>query len=355
MAQGFAARLQREWYAAPGTLRPWLSGLLRPLSLLYRGLSGLRALLYRCGLKKTATLPVPVIVVGNWIVGGAGKTPTTLALLKQLQALGLRAGVISRGYGRNNDELRLIQADSLACEVGDEPLLIHLRSGVPVAVGRDRVAVAQALLQAHPELQLLISDDGLQHLRLPRDLAVLVFDERGLGNGRLLPAGPLRQAPRSWLAPTELVLYNAARPSTDLPGHLAQRRLGGALRLQDWWQGQAASPQALQELRQRPAQDLLATAGMAHPQRFFQMLSEQGLRFQSLPLPDHYDFAELPWPASTPAVVLTEKDAIKLRPERCGQTEVWVVALDFQPDAAFQEALHERLQAWGLPVHEPQH
>jgi len=215
-------------------------------------------------------------------------------------------------------------------------------------VGRDRVAVARALLQAHPEIQLLISDDGLQHLRLPRELAVLVFDERGLGNGRLLPAGPLRQRPRLQTGPQELVLYNAAHPSTGLPGHLARRRLAGAVRLQDWWRGQPASLQALHELRQRPESELLATAGMAHPQRFFSMLADQGLRFQTLPLPDHYSFAKIPWPASFPAVLLTEKDAIKLRPERCATTEVWVVALDFQLDAACEQALCEQLQGLGL-------
>ncbi|RQO63368.1 tetraacyldisaccharide 4'-kinase [Paucibacter sp. KBW04] len=348
LGQRLASRLEREWYAQAGGLTPWLSGLLRPLSWLYAGLSTSRALLYRWGWKKTAQLPVPVIVVGNWIVGGAGKTPTTLALIQVLQKQGLRVGVISRGYGRNNEDLRLIQSDSLASEVGDEPLLIHLRSRVPVAVGRDRVAAAQALLQAHPELQILISDDGLQHLRLPRDLAVLVFDERGLGNGRLLPAGPLRQRARLQAEAKQLVLYNAAQPSTPLPGHLAQRRLAGAVRLQDWWQGRPASLQALHELRQRPESALLATAGMAHPQRFFKMLAEQGLRFQTLPLPDHYNFAVIPWPAASPTVLLTEKDAIKLRPERCPTTEVWVVALDFRLDAAFEQALCEQLQGLGL-------
>lgn len=348
LGQGLAARLEREWYAQSGTLTPWLSSLLQPLSWIYCGLNNLRTLLYRWGLKKIARLPVPVIVVGNWIAGGAGKTPTTLALIHLLHKQGLRVGVISRGYGRKNDDLRLIQEQSQASEVGDEPLLIHLRSRVPVAVGRDRVAAALALLHAHPELQVLISDDGLQHLRLPRDLAVLVFDERGLGNGRLLPSGPLRQTPRPQAKAKELVLYNAPRQSTPLPGHLAQRRLAGAVRLQDWWRGEPASQQALEDMRQRPQSELLATAGMAYPQRFFKMLSEQGLRFQTLPLADHYDFAELPWPASTPAVLLTEKDAVKLRPERCTGTEVWVVALDFHLDAAFEQALCEQLQGLGL-------
>lgn len=337
VAERLQRRLQHEWLAGGP-----LAQALRPLAALYGLLLGLRRLLYRRGWLRTGALPVPVIVVGNWIVGGAGKTPTTLALLKQLQAQGLRAGVISRGYGRADDAVRLVGRDSQASAVGDEPLLIHLRSGAPVAVGRDRIAAAQALLRAHPALQLLISDDGLQHLRLPRALAVLVFDERGLGNGHLLPAGPLRQAPAAATGPDELVLYNAARPSTPLPGFMARRRLAGAVGLADWWAGHPASLQALHQLRGRP---LLAAAGMAHPQRFFDMLTEQGLGFTPLPLADHHDFAALPWPDGTADVVLTEKDAVKLAPERCAGTRVWVVALDFQPEQAFEQALRDRVAA----------
>jgi tetraacyldisaccharide 4'-kinase len=334
----WALRLQREWLTGGP-----LSQALRPLAVLYGAVLRLRGLAYRRGWLRTEALPVPVIVVGNWIVGGAGKTPTTLALLQLLQARGLRAGVISRGYGRSgerSDEVRLVRREDTPAEVGDEPLLIHLRSGAPVAVGRDRVAAARALLAAHPDLQLLLSDDGLQHWRLPRALAVLVFDERGIGNGHLLPAGPLRQPAASTVGPHELVLYNAPGASTALPGYLAQRRLAGAVPLADWWQGRPARLDTLLNLRERP---LLATAGTARPQRFFDMLAELGLRFEPLPLDDHHDFAALPWPEGTADVVLTEKDAIKLRPERCGDTRVWVVALDFQPEHAFEQALQERL------------
>ena len=329
-------RLQREWLSDGP-----LSQALRPLAAVYGLLLRIRNAFYQLGWLRTATLPVPVIVVGNWIVGGAGKTPTTLALLAQLQARGLRAGVISRGYGRADDaNLHLLTRQSTAAQAGDEPLLIHLRSGVPVAVARDRVAAAEALLQANPGLQLLISDDGLQHLRLPRALAVLVFDERGIGNGRLLPAGPLRQPPLVASRPHELVLYNAARASTALPGFLARSRLAGAVSLADWWAGQPARPDTLQALRGRT---VVAAAGMARPQRFFDMLAAQGLTLAPLPLADHHDFATLPWPEGTQEVVLTEKDAVKLAPGRCGATRVWVVALDFQPEQAFEQALGEHL------------
>ncbi len=331
----FAERLQREWLAGGP-----LSALLWPLSLLYGLLLGLRTLLYRLGVLKVETLPVPVIVVGNWIVGGAGKTPTTLALLKTLQSQGLRIGVISRGYGRNDDAVHLLTRDSSAAQAGDEPLLIHLRTGVPVAVGRDRVAAARALLAAHPDLQLLISDDGLQHWRLPRALSILVFDERGLGNGRLLPSGPLRQRPIA-PGPNELVLYNAAKPSTQFTGFMGRRSFAGAVALDAWWRGEPATTPAFEALRGRP---LLAAAGLAQPQRFFNMLRDRGLSIEPLPLPDHHDFATLPWPQDTAEVLLTEKDAVKLRPEALGSTRAWVVALDFQPEPAFEQALHEHVQ-----------
>lgn len=329
-------RLQREWLTGGP-----LAAALLPLSALYRALLALRRLAYTVGLKRVETLPVPVIVVGNWIVGGAGKTPTTLALLSLLQARGLKAGVISRGYGRDGDDVHLLSRESTAGQAGDEPLLIHLRARVPVAVGRDRVAAARALLAAEPGLQLLVSDDGLQHWRLPRDLSLLVFDERGLGNGHVLPSGPLRQPPT---APTaqELVVYNAPRPSTTLPGFVGTRQLGGAVPLADWWAGRAADLAPLQALRGKPG--LVAVAGIAQPRRFFDMLAGLGVQAAQLPLADHADFSTLPWPADAAGVLLTEKDAVKLPPDRVGTMPVWVVTLDFAPGAGFAAALDLHLQ-----------
>ncbi len=337
-----ADRLQQQWLTGGP-----LSAALLPLSWLYRGLLAVRALAYRAGLRHVATLPVPVIVVGNWIVGGAGKTPTTLALLELMRVRGLRAGVVSRGYGRDGDGVHLVGRASTARLAGDEPLLIHLRGRVPVAVGLDRVAAAQALLTAHPDLDLLVSDDGLQHWRLPRALSVLVFDERGLGNGHLLPAGPLRQPPVA-LATNQLVVYNAPRQSTVLPGFIAERRLAGAAPLADWWAGRPASLDTLLALRGR--QGLFAVAGVARPQRFFDMLAAQGLQVDTLALPDHADFATLPWPPGVAGVLLTEKDAVKLAPERVGTLPVWVVALDFSLGAGFEAALDEQLHSLSLPA-----
>ena len=167
-----------------------------------------------------------------------------------------------------------------------------------------------------------------------------MFDERGAGNGWLLPAGPLREALPLGLPLRSLVVYNAIRPSTPLPGTLAQRTLTGVVELAAWWRGEAASRTALQALASRP---LIAAAGVARPERFFAMLREAGLTFSPLALSDHHDYAALPWPADAADVVLTEKDAVKLDPSRLAVTRVWVAPLDFRLDAAFDDALLDLL------------
>lgn len=319
------------WWTGRGPV----AQLLRPLSLLYRGLAALDRRLSR-----RETLPVPVIVVGNWIAGGAGKTPTLMALLQQLQAWGLRAGVISRGHGRQSRGVRLARSDSTAAEIGDEPLLIHRRCRLPLAVGENRVEAARALLNAHPDLQLLVSDDGLQHHTLPRALQLLVFDRRGLGNGLLLPAGPLRQD-RAHDDTPQLLLYTEGVASTAMPGHIARRRLVGALPLRDWWQGAAAGPLPAPEPGWR------ACAAIARPEAFFDALRALGLSVQGIPLPDHADYASLPWPDGA-RVLVTEKDAVKLAADRPGCEGVWVVLMDLVVDTGFTEALRAQLQALQL-------
>jgi tetraacyldisaccharide 4'-kinase len=234
-----------------------------------------------------------------------------------------------------------VHDDSRAIEVGDEPLLIRLRTRAPVWVARRRIEAARGLCAAHPEVDVLVSDDGLQHLALPRDVQLIVFDDRGVGNGLQLPAGPLRQPLPVHVPVNSHVLYNAAQPSTPWPGALAQRRLAGAVRLPDWWRGAAPDPQALAALRARP---LLAAAGMAAPQRFFAMLRDAGLQFEALALPDHHSFEALPWPPGTPDVLLTEKDAVKLPRDGGGATRIWVVALDFQLPETLRTALRDNLR-----------
>jgi len=326
-----STRLQQAWLT-----RGPLARLLWPLALLYGAVVALRQWLYRSGLLHAGSVPVPVLVVGNLVAGGAGKTPTVLAVLELLRRRGWTPGVVSRGYGREGDGLLEVHADTPARTAGDEPLLIRLRSRAPVWVGRDRPAAVCALCHAHPEVDIVVSDDGLQHLPLPRVATVIVFDERGAGNGWLLPAGPLRSPLTEKPPPGSVVLYNAAAPSTAWPGHLARRRLAGVVELGAWWRGEPATPEAWAALRGRP---VWAAAGLARPQRFFSMLREQGIDVRPLPLPDHHGFDTLPWPADAPDVVLTEKDAVKLPVARAGNSRVWVAALDFQPDAGFDTAL----------------
>jgi len=326
-----AQALQRAWLTKGALARALL-----PVAWVFGCLSAVRRGLYRLGALRGEKLDVPVVVVGNLIVGGAGKTPTVMAVVESLRSRGFTPGVVSRGYGRASDGVVDVHADTDVRASGDEPLLMRLRLRSPVVVGGDRVAAARELLRLYPGIDVIVSDDGLQHLRLHRDVQVIVFDQRGIGNGWTFPAGPLREPLPSQAAPNTLVLYNATAPSTRLPGSLAQRRLRGALSLGDWWKGLPASPDALSALKLRR---VTAAAGMAHPDRFFDMLRAAGLDIDPLPLPDHFDFSTLPWPASTPDVLVTEKDAIKLEPDRVGATRVWVVPLDFRLDAEFERAL----------------
>ena len=279
---------------------------------------------------------MPVVVVGNVLVGGAGKTPTVIAIVSLLASRGWRPGIVSRGYGRGTDDVALVDAGASADRVGDEPLLLHRRTAVPVAVGADRIAAGHALLRAHPEVDVVVSDDGLQHLALERDVEVLVFDERGAGNGRLLPAGPLRERPPRTLRPHQLVVYNAEAATTPLPGHVARRELSAISPLAAWWAGAASEALPLAALRGR---EVVAVAGIARPGRFFAMLRAHGISIVEQPLADHADFATLPWPIGATDVVVTEKDAVKLAPTRPLGAQVWVARLDFVPGAAFDAAL----------------
>jgi tetraacyldisaccharide 4'-kinase len=332
------AALTRLWWRDRPAAAAWL---LWPLSCLYRAATALRRWSYALGWRRAESAPVPVIVVGNLVAGGAGKTPTVIALVQQLRQAGWTPGVISRGHGRQGDEPAAVSDLSLPAAVGDEPLLIHRRTQAPVWVARRRIDAARGLCAAHGEVDVLVADDGLQHLGLRREVQLIVLDERGIGNGCLLPAGPLRQPMPRHVPVNSHVLYNAPRTSTRWPGALAQRRLAGAVPLQDWWSGAPATAQALQQLRGRP---LLAAAGMAAPQRFFAMLREAGVQPTELPLPDHHGFDPLPWPADTPEVLVTEKDAVKLPRTGIGPTRIWVVALDFQLPEDFGAAVLDNLR-----------
>lgn len=327
-----AQRLQAAWLR-----RGPLASVLLPVAAFYGLLAGLRTRLYRLGLLKPQRLPRPVVVVGNVIAGGAGKTPTTMAIVRHLRERGWTPGIVSRGHGGSAEGTRAVDAASDPADCGDEPVLMALRTGSPVQVGRDRVAAARALLEVHPQVDVLVCDDGLQHLRLARDLEVLVFDERGAGNGWLLPAGPLRESAHRR---ADLLLYNAPAPSTPRPGFVASRRIGDAVPLADWRAGRTRGL-PLAALRGRR---LLAAAGIANPQRFFSMLAAEELDAEPCPLPDHHRYDALPWEGrGFDAVLVTEKDAVKLRPS-AANAAVHVVTLDFEPPPGFFAALDARLE-----------
>ncbi|HLL17238.1 MAG TPA: tetraacyldisaccharide 4'-kinase, partial [Rubrivivax sp.] len=239
-----AALLARHWWRP----RPsWLATLLRPLSMLYGHLAARRR-----AQTTPQRLPLPVLVVGNWIAGGAGKTPTVIALVQALLAAGRRPGVISRGYGRNGSAVQPITNGDDASSVGDEPLLIRRRTGVPVWIGADRVAAGRALAGQHRDVDVIVSDDGLQHHRLAWAAAVVVFDERGAGNGLLLPAGPLREPVPKRLPLNLHVLYTSGSASTQLRGATAARHLGQAWPLAAWWSGSPGEACDLATLRGCP-------------------------------------------------------------------------------------------------------
>ncbi len=350
IADRLVAHLQRAWLKKGITA--WL---LTPVSLLYGSLVALRRLAFRLGLIRVKHLPRPVLVVGNRIAGGAGKTPTTLALLQHLREAGWHPGVLTRGHGaRPTPDAPLLldagtEARLDAVRTGDEPWLIWRRAQVPLMIGRDRAASGRALLAQHPDIDILVCDDGLQHLKLHRDIEVIVFDERGVGNGWLLPAGPLREPvdtqPASALVAPAIVLHNADRPAiaqAGNAGHLARRSLGAIVPLTDWWAGRASgTPSA------RPPHKAHALAGIAHPERFFQSLRALGIEVTPCPLRDHADFDTLPWGIEVRDLLVTEKDAVKLEPQRIARerpgTQVWVAALDFSPEPSFWNELDAAL------------
>lgn len=331
LAERIEIAMNRTWSG-----RGPLSTLLLPIAWGFEAGTALRRRLYSRGMREVSRLPVPVIVVGNLIVGGAGKTPTVIALVDMLRGRGYTPGVVSRGYGRFGEEVVAVSPDASSDRVGDEPLLISRRTGASVVVGADRVAAGHALLSLDPAIDVVVSDDGLQHLGLDRDVEVLVFDERGVGNGRLLPAGPMRERLPGATLPRQIVLYNASGPTTPLPGFTARRTLAGVVPLAEWWAGIRPADDSLAALRDK---EIVAVAGLAQPERFFAMLRAESLNVRELPLPDHADFATLPWPVGATDVVVTEKDAVKLPPSRRMGTRVWVARLDFAPEVAFDAAV----------------
>lgn len=321
--------------------RSALSTLMLPISWGYGALTGMHRWAYAAGLQRSEKLPVPVIVVGNVIAGGAGKTPTVLGVVAHLQSKGLRPAIISRGYGGSHQSPIEVEAQSSPREVGDEPLLLQRTSRVPVFVGRDRVATGKLLLQTYSGITHIVCDDGLQHYRLYRDLEICVFDSRGLGNGRLLPAGMLRQSwprhPVSAAGQTSQRLLVLSTGESDLQGYLATRALS------DFAVNGAGKTLTLNALRESKA-PLHALAGIAQPENFFGMLRAKGLTLRSTEaLPDHYDFDSYSRTSDMHEVLIcTEKDAIKLWRHR---PDAWAIPLLQTLPPSFLAALDETLLA----------
>ncbi len=308
-------RLQHHWYR----FSP-LHLLLFPLSLIFRFLAATRRFFYRAGIFASVKLPVPVVIVGNISVGGTGKTPLTLWLAQQLVDNGWHPGIVSRGYTKaktRNKTPRAVSLDDSADLVGDEPLLMMQRALCPVWIGRDRPATALALLQAHPECDIILSDDGLQHYRLQRDAEIAVVDgARRFGNGMLLPAGPLREAV-SRLKSVDAVVINGGEASH---GEFVMRLEGTRFH-------NLLNPGLVVTAAEFAGQRLHAIAGIGHPRRFFTHLEHLGLHAQQHPFPDHHHYTadDIEF-EDADAILMTEKDAVKcasFATEKC-----WALRVD---------------------------
>jgi tetraacyldisaccharide 4'-kinase len=326
----FSRWLQRQWFEQR-RLTPAL-WLLAPLAGLYAIAAGRGR-----QTAKAEHLPVPVIVVGNITVGGAGKTPLTLWLARQLRERGWHPGIVSRGYGGDNAVPRPVTRSSLPAEVGDEPLLLARRGGVPVWVGRDRVAAGRALLGVHPEVNLIVCDDGLQHYRLARDVELAVFDGRGAGNGWRLPAGPLRESLER-LREVDAIVCNG-KPDGRLPPNLPRFDM----RLQAGRFYDLDDPQRQAGAADLAGRQLHALAGIGDPERFFRTLEDLGLRFSRHPFPDHHVYTpdDLAF-ASDSVLLMTEKDAVKCAGLTVGET--WVLPVDAELSPALIDLVLEKLR-----------
>lgn len=330
-----AQNIQNAW----NRQAKWLI-VLRPLSWLYQVGFALNKKMYQSGLKQRYTAPVPVMIIGNITVGGSGKTPLLIQLVKHLQQKHIRVGVISRGYGGKGPFPAQVTLDSTPEMVGDEPCLIVQSTEVPMVVGSNRQASIELLLKHH-DLDVIISDDGLQHWALNRQIEWIVLDKnRGLGNQKLLPEGYLREPVQRLREGT--VIEHAAEPSTELHMHL-----------------QVAEPYLLNSSFDQaelfdPDQDYYAVVGIGFPQRFYSTLESMGLKhFQCHEFPDHYDYEieDIQFEDANP-IITTEKDAVKLLPllkkHPEFNREIWVVPVEAVLSDACYAVLEQQLAQLGI-------
>ncbi|OZI61279.1 tetraacyldisaccharide 4'-kinase [Bordetella genomosp. 11] len=335
--------LQAQWQRGG-----WLSSLLTPLSALtLLALTAKRAL-YRRGWLQSYRPPVPVIVVGNIYVGGTGKTPVVIELVRALRERGWTPGVVSRGYGvKIGKHARTGQGELAAERFGDEPALIAHATDAPVSVHPDRPRAVRTLLSAFPRVDVVVSDDGLQHLALARDIEIVVQDGRGIGNGRLLPAGPLREPP------TRLGQVHAIVTNVDGPVPVAAAPSGEPYRVSMWmepgaaWNLRDGTLRTLWELQATyQSGGIAAAAGIGNPDRFFATLRTAGVTLNTtVPLPDHYSYAKSPFASVKTALILvTAKDAVKC--SGLGDNRLWAVPVTPRfSDPGFFDRVAARLPA----------
>jgi tetraacyldisaccharide 4'-kinase len=308
---------------------------LLPFSALFGALSALRRAAYRFGWLESERLPVALIVVGNITVGGSGKTPLVLWLVRWLKQHGFHPGIVSRGYGGKAETPMRAEPGGDAALVGDEPLLLARRGDCPVWIGRDRVAAGRALLAAHPECDVIVGDDGLQHYRLRRDVEIVVVDgQRRFGNEYLLPAGPLREGVGR-LREVDAVVVNGDE-TVVLPGAAFHMRLQGAV-LRNLLSGASVDAKMFQ------GRKLHAVAGIGNPQRFFDHLRGLGLVFEAHAFPDHHAFVagDLDW-NDADAVLMTEKDAVKCA--AFASDRHWMLAVEAEVDPGLGQLVLNKLK-----------
>jgi tetraacyldisaccharide 4'-kinase len=320
----------KHWYR-----RGAVAWLLWPASLVFRFVVFFRRLFFKIRLLRSEHPGIPVIVVGNLVTGGSGKTPLVLWIAEFLRSKGWRPAIVSRGYGAAQTAPRAATIASEAAQVGDEPVILSRRSGCPVWVGADRVAVIRALRAQHEDVNVVILDDGLQHYRLRRDVEIAVVDGRGFGNAFLLPAGPLRE-PRSRLKSVDAVVSHGASS----PGGFKMTLEGDTLhRMTDSRERQSAKSFAGRKVH--------AVAGIGNPNRFFLHLAKLGLKPTPHPFPDHHPFTprdlEFGEEGETRSpVVMTEKDAVKLR--HAAKDHWWVLPVTARLEPAFGDWLLAKLK-----------
>ncbi|HET7032624.1 MAG TPA: tetraacyldisaccharide 4'-kinase [Casimicrobiaceae bacterium] len=337
LASATAVSINADWYSA----RPSpLAIALRPVSIAFGAAVALRRALYRSGLRRSVTLPVPVVIVGNITVGGSGKTPLVAALVRALAQRGFNPGVVSRGYGRDrgDDAPILVGAHDDPRRVGDEPLLLA-RAGCIVAVARDRVSAGRALLARHPECDVIVADDGLQHYRLERTVEIAVVDgTRALGNGWLLPAGPLRE-PAARLDEVDAVVTLVTAGARAKP----PRRDAFAMTLSTGEFVRVGSPETTAPASAFFGDEVHAVAGIGDPKRFFAQLNSLGIRAIEHPFPDHHRFtaADIAF-AGARAVLMTEKDAVKC--EAFAGQRCWYLPVRAEVDDALVALIEKRIR-----------